>query len=197
MVQVVGSRGELQPFIALGNELQKYDRLVQLATHNTFQRFVQGHRLQFYPIRGNREELMAYIVKKPGLILGDCPHEWLFQHVSAVVHHGCCSGRWAKANPAQATHCPEPTRHDFIFPNASSVSCSTRNCHENEDQTRCANCGELFSRQSPNWRNCPVTCYRTGLPHGYTNENELLKLSKVATEILSERFMIGKNKLEL
>jgi UDP:flavonoid glycosyltransferase YjiC (YdhE family) len=20
--------------------------------------------------------------------LGDCPHEWLFQHVSAVVHHG-------------------------------------------------------------------------------------------------------------
>jgi UDP:flavonoid glycosyltransferase YjiC (YdhE family) len=22
------------------------------------------------------------------LFLGDCPHEWLFQHVSAVVHHG-------------------------------------------------------------------------------------------------------------
>lgn len=20
--------------------------------------------------------------------LGDCPHEWLFQHVAAVVHHG-------------------------------------------------------------------------------------------------------------
>lgn len=22
------------------------------------------------------------------LFIGDCPHEWLFQHVSAVVHHG-------------------------------------------------------------------------------------------------------------
>src|SRR5690606_22567160 len=22
------------------------------------------------------------------LWLGDCPHEWLFQHVAAVVHHG-------------------------------------------------------------------------------------------------------------
>ena len=22
------------------------------------------------------------------LYLGDCPHEWLFQHVAAVVHHG-------------------------------------------------------------------------------------------------------------
>lgn len=21
-------------------------------------------------------------------IIGDCPHEWLFQHVAAVVHHG-------------------------------------------------------------------------------------------------------------
>jgi len=20
--------------------------------------------------------------------IGDCPHEWLFQHVAAVVHHG-------------------------------------------------------------------------------------------------------------
>ncbi len=22
------------------------------------------------------------------LFLSDCPHEWLFQHVSAVIHHG-------------------------------------------------------------------------------------------------------------
>lgn len=22
------------------------------------------------------------------LYLGDCPHEWLFQHVTAVIHHG-------------------------------------------------------------------------------------------------------------
>lgn len=22
------------------------------------------------------------------MYLGDCPHEWLFQHVAAVIHHG-------------------------------------------------------------------------------------------------------------
>lgn len=22
------------------------------------------------------------------MFLGDCPHEWLFQHVAAVIHHG-------------------------------------------------------------------------------------------------------------
>lgn len=22
------------------------------------------------------------------MLLGDCPHEWLFQHVAAVIHHG-------------------------------------------------------------------------------------------------------------
>lgn len=25
---------------------------------------------------------------KDVLFLGDCPHEWLFQHVAAVIHHG-------------------------------------------------------------------------------------------------------------
>jgi len=33
--------------------------------------------------------------------LGDCPHEWLFQHVAAVVHHGgagtaACGLRYGK-----------------------------------------------------------------------------------------------------
>jgi UDP:flavonoid glycosyltransferase YjiC (YdhE family) len=68
VIQVVGSRGDVQPFIALGNELQKYGHRIRLATHNTFQKFVQDHGLEFYPIGGNPEELMAYMVKNPGLI---------------------------------------------------------------------------------------------------------------------------------
>lgn len=68
VIQVVGSRGDVQPFIALGNELQKYGHRVRLATHDTFQNFVQSHGLEFYPIGGNPEELMAYMVKNPGLL---------------------------------------------------------------------------------------------------------------------------------
>lgn len=68
MVQVVGSRGDVQPFVALGNELQKYGHRVRIATHNTFEEFVLKHGLEFYPIGGDPEELMAYMVKNPGLI---------------------------------------------------------------------------------------------------------------------------------
>ncbi|RSL94307.1 hypothetical protein CEP52_012726 [Fusarium oligoseptatum] len=53
VIQVVGSRGDVQPFIALGNELQRHGHRVRLATHDTFEKL---------------SELMAYMVKKPGLI---------------------------------------------------------------------------------------------------------------------------------
>ncbi|KAF7303781.1 Glycosyltransferase family 1 protein [Mycena indigotica] len=68
VIQVVGSRGDVQPFIALGNELQKHGHRVRLATHNVFEEFVRGSGLEFYPIGGDPAELMAYMVKNPGLI---------------------------------------------------------------------------------------------------------------------------------
>lgn len=85
VLQVVGSRGDVQPFVALGNELQKYGHRVRLATHDIFKTFVTNAGLEFYPIGGDPAELMAvrssfmsrcsrcslviqYMVKNPGLI---------------------------------------------------------------------------------------------------------------------------------
>ncbi|RGP70242.1 udp-glucose,sterol transferase [Fusarium sporotrichioides] len=68
VIQVVGSRGDVQPFVALGNELQRHGHRVRLATHNTFADFVRESGLEFYPIGGDPTELMAYMVKNPGLI---------------------------------------------------------------------------------------------------------------------------------
>jgi UDP:flavonoid glycosyltransferase YjiC (YdhE family) len=70
VIQVVGSRGDVQPFIALGHELHKYGHRVRIATHNVFGDFVRSSAsgLEFYPIGGNPSELMAYMVKNPGLI---------------------------------------------------------------------------------------------------------------------------------
>ncbi len=65
VVQVVGSRGDVQPFVALGAELQKYGHRVRLATHGVFRDFVLGAGLEFYPIGGDPAELMA--VSPPGL----------------------------------------------------------------------------------------------------------------------------------
>ena len=69
VVQVAGSRGDVQPFIALGCALQRdYGHRVRLATHATFEDFVRSSGLEFYPLGGDPAELMAYIVKNPGII---------------------------------------------------------------------------------------------------------------------------------
>ncbi|KAJ3189580.1 hypothetical protein HK101_008894 [Irineochytrium annulatum] len=70
VIMIVGSRGDVQPFVALGKELQKYGHRVRLATHANFRGFVTENGLEFYPLAGDPNELMAYMVKNPGLLPG-------------------------------------------------------------------------------------------------------------------------------
>ncbi|KAF4992468.1 hypothetical protein FGRMN_7139 [Fusarium graminum] len=67
VIQVVGSRGDVQPFVALGTELRRHGHRVRLATHGQFDRFVRDSDLEFFSIGGDPAELMAYMVKNPGL----------------------------------------------------------------------------------------------------------------------------------
>lgn len=51
VIQVVGSRGDVQPFVALGKVLKEtYGHRVRLATHGTSQKFVEGNGLEFFSI---------------------------------------------------------------------------------------------------------------------------------------------------
>ena len=68
VIQVVGSRGDIQPFVALGCELLKHGHRVRLATHGVFRDFILKADLEFFSIGGDPTELMAYMVKNPGLI---------------------------------------------------------------------------------------------------------------------------------
>ena len=68
VILVVGSRGDVQPFIALGKELQRMSHRVRLGTHDVFRDTVRDAGLEFYPIGGDPAELMAYMVKNPGLL---------------------------------------------------------------------------------------------------------------------------------
>ncbi|RDW61435.1 hypothetical protein BP5796_11327 [Coleophoma crateriformis] len=71
VIHVVGSRGDVQPFVALGIELKNsYGHRVRLATHGTFKKFVEENGLEFFEIGGDPAELMAFMVKNPGLIPG-------------------------------------------------------------------------------------------------------------------------------
>ena len=68
VIQIVGSRGDVQPFLSLGLTLKKFGHRVRLATHPTFQTFIEEQGLEFFSIGGDPAELMAFMVKNPGLI---------------------------------------------------------------------------------------------------------------------------------
>lgn len=71
VVFIVGSRGDVQPFVALGLVLKnKYGHRVRLATHLTFRQLVEENGLEFFNIGGDPAELMAFMVKNPGLMPG-------------------------------------------------------------------------------------------------------------------------------
>ncbi|EHA49927.1 hypothetical protein MCOR27_003005 [Pyricularia oryzae] len=70
VVQIVGSRGDVQPFVALGKVLKDtYGHRVRIATHPTFKGFVEENGLEFFSIGGDPAELMAFMVKHPGLMV--------------------------------------------------------------------------------------------------------------------------------
>jgi len=72
VVMIVGSRGDVQPFVALGQALRDSPshHRVRIATHAVFRQLVEDAGLEFFTIGGDPAELMAFMVKNPGLMPG-------------------------------------------------------------------------------------------------------------------------------
>ena len=70
VIMVIGSRGDIQPFLRLGKILQDdYGHRIRIATHPTFKEFIEkDSKLEFFSVGGDPAELMAFMVKNPGLI---------------------------------------------------------------------------------------------------------------------------------
>lgn len=54
----MGSRGDVQPYIALGNGLKAAGHTVRLITHENFEVLVDSYGLEFCPVKGNVQEFM-------------------------------------------------------------------------------------------------------------------------------------------
>ena len=67
-IQVVGSRGDIQPFVALGVALKHDGHRVRLSTHAQFSNAVTSSGLEFFDIGGNPADLMAFMVESPSII---------------------------------------------------------------------------------------------------------------------------------
>ncbi|TVY23129.1 Sterol 3-beta-glucosyltransferase [Lachnellula hyalina] len=71
-IHIVGSRGDVQPFIPVAQILSKppYSHRVRICTHPIFKDLVEENELEFFSIGGDPATLMAYMVKNPGLMPG-------------------------------------------------------------------------------------------------------------------------------
>jgi sterol 3beta-glucosyltransferase len=59
----IGSRGDVQPYIALAKGLMKDGHKVRIATHTEFGPWVQSHGIEFAPVAGDPAELMRICVE--------------------------------------------------------------------------------------------------------------------------------------
>ncbi|XP_021771578.1 sterol 3-beta-glucosyltransferase UGT80B1-like isoform X1 [Chenopodium quinoa] len=65
---VVGTRGDVQPFLAMAKRLQEFGHRVRLATHTNFRDFVKSAGVEFYPLGGDPRVLAGYMARNKGLI---------------------------------------------------------------------------------------------------------------------------------
>ncbi|KAL2121892.1 hypothetical protein VTJ04DRAFT_2347 [Mycothermus thermophilus] len=72
VIMVIGSRGDVQPFVRIAQLLHnQYHHRVRIATHPAFREMVAtecGPGVEFFSVGGDPSELMAFMVKNPGMI---------------------------------------------------------------------------------------------------------------------------------
>jgi len=68
VILVVGTRGDVQPFLPIGRKLAERHR-VRLATHAEFREMVEAAGIEFYPLAGDPRELIEYMVKTGGRLV--------------------------------------------------------------------------------------------------------------------------------
>src|SRR5262245_56088564 len=68
-ILVVGSRGDVQPFLPIARRLVRDGHRVRIATHAVFRDFVESHGVEFFPLAADPRELMEYMVMTGGRLI--------------------------------------------------------------------------------------------------------------------------------
>jgi UDP:flavonoid glycosyltransferase YjiC (YdhE family) len=106
VILITGTRGDVQPFIPIGQRLLRDGHRVRLATHAVFRDFVEANGLEFYPLGGDPKALIAYMVKTGGALLPSTLHEIVEdvpkkrQMLEEIIES--CWGACTQADPERA-----------------------------------------------------------------------------------------------
>ena len=80
----LGTRGDVQPYVALGLGLKKAGHNVRLATHGEFSSFVDSYGLEFFPVEGNIQALLEGEAGKGMLGSGNNKFDF-FRHFAVLA----------------------------------------------------------------------------------------------------------------
>ena len=81
LLMCVGSRGDLDPFIAIALRLRQDGHRVRLATHASFRKTVLAYGLEFYPLAGDPTVLTEFMIRSSGRVISP---QHIFTHLAMV-----------------------------------------------------------------------------------------------------------------
>lgn len=143
LIVTMGSRGDVQPYIALGQGLQEAGHVVKIATHTNFRAFVEAHGLLFAPLHVDARALMKtdpsqrmwaaganaalyghHFFKTIRPLIRRVAHDCLQACRGADIVLGSLLGYWLAYSAAEKLHLPlhaaylQPVHPTGLYPNA-------------------------------------------------------------------------------
>ncbi len=85
VILAIGSRGDVQPYVALGNGLHETGHSVTLATHEQYSKMIDGKGIHFAPIGGNAKHMLESQSGQAWLCSGFNPIEFTRQFMNILA----------------------------------------------------------------------------------------------------------------
>jgi sterol 3beta-glucosyltransferase len=118
VILTYGSRGDVEPFVALGTGLRQAGHAVRLAAPAPFAAFVESYGLEFEPIEGNPDELAQSFADRAGL---SGP-----RMVAAMIRHVLPLAKAAFRAVETAAHDADLIVHSFLMTDAGHTLARAR-----------------------------------------------------------------------
>jgi len=133
-----GSRGDVQPYLALGKGLTQAGYAVRLVTHQNFADFVKSHGVEFWPMGDNVQDVAQSQDMRALLEKGNFLYYSLLWRPALLGAARCRIGRWPRPCSAPETHgCTACTGGSTGGERSRDAPARRRTGGENPGRARC------------------------------------------------------------